>query len=210
MKSLFTLFNGIALLLCSLAGRADVEIAAYDVLYKGDKDNIELRNYPQLVLVSTAMGEGRNSAFYRLFRYISGENTRRAEIAMTAPVFMGNTPAGSGEKVAMTAPVLMAGTGSDRAMSFVLPASYTEDTAPLPNDSSVTLHAVKDYTVAAIRFSGFLNRRSVDKHKAILERWISKQGYRIIGEHLSAGYNPPYTVPFLRRNEVLIPVQRTE
>lgn len=215
MKSLFVSASGAFLLLLSAACHGDTEIATYDVLKDAGQNNIELRNYPQLVLVSTPMNAGRNSAFSRLFNYISGNNTSRDKIAMTAPVFMGETlveqqPTKNGEKIAMTAPVFRSVDGDSVAMSFVLPASYTEETAPLPKNSLVKLHTVKDLTVAAIRFNGTMGRRNMAKHREILEDWVSEQGYKVIGAPMSAGYNAPYTLPMLRRNEVLIPVALTE
>ncbi len=64
-----------------------------------------------------------------------------------------------------------------------------------------------DYTAALITFNGVLERENIDKQKALLETWIEGEGYQISGAHKAAGYNPPFTIPALRRNEVLIPVE---
>lgn len=194
-----------------MIGRTDVEIAPYDVIKSDTDQKIELRHYESLVLVSAPMGgnvdEGRNTAFSKLFSYISGDNTARSKIAMTAPVFIDDKTSTDGIKIPMTAPVFMDDTSSQAIMSFVLPASYTIETAPLPQDPSVKLHEIKDYNVATIQFNGLLRRSNIDKHQSILETWIENEGYEIIGPRKTAGYNPPFTLPALRRNEVLIPIE---
>lgn len=198
---------------CSVFGKTDVETAPYKVLQASNEQSIELRHYKELILVSAPMtqseDEGRNNAFYKLFNYISGENVNSTEIAMTAPVFMDNEEGGqSGAKIPMTAPVFMDEDVEKPMMSFVLPAEFTLETAPAPKDPSVKLHALRDYKVAAITFNGRLSKENIAKHKAILENWIIDQGYKKTGPHKTAGYNPPYTIPALRRNEVLIPVEK--
>ena len=191
---------------CSVFGKSGVEIAPYRVIKSDNQQKIELRHYERLVLVSApmrgGMDEGKNGAFYKLFDYISGKNTERSKIAMTAPVFLDNT----GVEIPMTAPVFMEDIAEQSTMSFVLPASFTLDTAPLPQDPDVKLHEMSDYTAAVITFSGVLERDSIDKHRMLLETWIESKGYKITGPYKAAGYNPPFTIPALRRNEVLIPI----
>ena len=190
---------------CSVFGKSDVEIAPYRVIKSDNQQKTELRHYERLVLVSApmrgGMDEGKNGAFYKLFDYISGKNTERSKIAMTAPVFLDNT----GVEIPMTAPVFMED-AQQSTMSFVLPASFTLDTAPLPQDPDVKLHEMSDYTAAVITFSGVLERDSIDKQRMLLETWIESKGYKITGPYKAAGYNPPFTIPALRRNEVLIPI----
>lgn len=172
-------------------GKSDVEIAPYTVLEK--EANLELRHYERLVLVTTAMPDGmdsQNSPFYKLFDYISGKNEGTKEIPMTAPVFMDQADS------------------TTESMSFVLPENFTIETAPPPQDPAVKLEEIKDYTVAAITFSGLLKQKNIDKHKAILEEWITRKGFKKTGAVKAAGYNPPFTIPALRRNEVLIPVKK--
>ncbi len=172
-------------------GNSNVEIAPYSVLEKDN--NLELRHYDQLILVSTPMNEGmdgQNEPFSKLFRYISGNNDEVQKIPMTAPVFMDQ----ENQKT--------------ETMSFVLPKSYNMNDAPRPQDPTVELEELKDYTVASIIFSGFLNQDNINKHKRILEQWIEEKGYTRTGPVKAAGYNPPFTIPALRRNEVLIPVKK--
>lgn len=197
----------VSLSACSVFGNPGVEIAPYNV-YQQDGD-IEIRYYEELVLVSTPMiDEERNrGAFGKLFNYISGENAGEAKIDMTAPVLMDSTQTG-GQKIAMTAPVIVdqEDDANNPTMSFVLPSQFTLDTAPRPTDPDVTLNTLSELRVAAIRFSGTLSENNTQKHRKQLEAWIETNGYTIVGPYKTAGYNPPWTLPNMRRNEILIPV----
>ena len=153
-----------------------------------------MRHYERLVLASTDTTDGMDSVsapFYKLFKYISGKNSKTQKIAMTAPVFMDQ----SGQ--------------TTEAMSFVLPEGFSLATAPPPSDPAVKLTELSDYTVVAMSFSGFLNQKSISTHRNLLQNWIADRGLKIIGKAKAAGYNPPFTLPFLRRNEILIPVKKT-
>ena len=210
MKNLCVCITAIILAGCSVFGKSNVETAPYRVLKSDDQQKIELRHYERLVLVSApmvgGMDSGKNGAFYKLFDYISGKNTQHSKIAMTAPVFLDDANENTGVKIPMTAPVFMEDAAEQSTMSFVLPASYTLNTAPTPQDPDVKLYEVIDDTVAVITFNGVLERENIDKHKTLLQTWIESEGYKITGAYKAAGYNPPYTIPALRRNEVLIPV----
>ena len=195
---------------CSILGNSDVEIAPYDVV-RTDRQ-IEIRHYNELVLASTPMNGDMNEtrgAFKKLFRYITGENTRTAKIEMTAPVFM-NPGVSKGEEIAMTAPVIMNQEENSKnwTMSFVLPDSFDYETAPRPTDPDVTLEKISDLNVAVITFSGFLSYDNTQKHRKKLERWVAENDYAITGQYKTAGYNPPWTLPNTRRNEVFIPVRK--
>ena len=211
MRHIYLCLGLILLSGCSMFGKSSVEIAPYKVITSNSEQHIEIRHYDSLVLVSTPMGsdldEGRNAAFAKLFDYISGNNTDSSKIAMTAPVLM-NGKDETGVKIAMTAPVFMDDKTTKKSrMSFVLPASFSIQTAPIPNDDTVKLEELKDYKVAVITFNGRLNEDNIQKHKTILEQWITTEGIEITGPYKAAGYNPPLTIPELRRNEVLIPVK---
>jgi hypothetical protein len=153
------------------------------------------------------MDSGRKSAFSKLFGYISGKNTASSKISMTAPVLLDNAVKNAGVEIPMTAPVFMEDASDQAKMSFVLPATYTLDSAPTPQDPNVKLDQIKDYTVAAIIFSGLLSADNIAKQRTMLEAWIQGNGYKITGAYKAAGYDPPFTIPALRRNEVLIPVE---
>lgn len=195
---------------CSVFGNSGVEIAPYSVVLK--EGDVEIRNYEKLILVTTPMPQGmkesQNEAFSRLFDYITGTNVAADKIAMTAPVIMDQGDKEEGQKIEMTAPVFMGENGKMETMSFVLPDSFTMESAPQPTDPQVKLQEIKNYTVAVLRFSGFLNEDSSMAQKKILEDWIAKSAYKSTGDYKVAGYNPPWTLPFMRRNEVLIPVTK--
>lgn len=134
--------------------------------------------------------------------YISGANRSRAAVAMTAPV----SQAPAGEKIAMTAPVGQQGGDGKWAVSFTMPAAYTLETLPVPADPAVVLRPVPARRIAAVRYSGGWGERAYRQHRAELESWLRKKGLRSAGDSIWARYNPPFTLWFLRRNEILIPV----
>ena len=181
-----------------------VEQAKYQVRTKDG--NFELRDYaPHIVaetVVDGSMKDAGNQAFGRLFGYISGKNRSRAKIAMTAPV----SQRASGEKIAMTAPVGQQRTDAGWAVSFKMPASFSMDTLPSPEDPQVVLREVPASRMAAVRYSGTWSTKRYDRHERELEDWIRKMEYSKIGDPAWARYNPPFTPWFLRRNEILIPV----
>jgi len=107
----------------------------------------------------------------------------------------------------MTAPVFMENSAAGSMMSFVMPKEFTLQTTPKPTNPEVKVTELKNYKVAAIKFSGTLSKRNVAKHTKTLTDWINANGYTAIGEPVEAGYNGPLTLPMLRRNEVLIEIK---
>jgi hypothetical protein len=185
-----------------------IEEAEYVVVEQ--EGSIELRDYqPHIlaeVLVEGEMDEAGNMAFRTLYNYIAGDNIGREKIAMTAPV--GQKPAG--EKIAMTAPVGQRASGDKWAVSFMMPAKYTMDTIPQPKNPAVKLRQVPARRVAAIEYSGFWSVANFEKHRDRLEKWLAERDYRPSGEVEWARYDPPFMPWFMRRNEVLIPVAKSE
>lgn len=180
------------------------EEAAYTVL-KSD-DIFELREYAPQVLAEVIVdgdfeGAG-NKAFRPLFRYISGENKTRGTIAMTAPVSQEQ----QGEKISMTAPVSQQRAQGRWAVSFTMPASFTLETLPIPDDPNIMLRQVPARRIAAVRYSGFWSEEKYLLHKEKLEKWIKDNRLTVTGEAVWARYNAPFTPWFMRRNEILIPV----
>lgn len=202
---LIRLFTAILLLLLTGATTAmATEEAPYTVI-KTD-DIFELREYaPQVlaeVIVDGELEDAGNKAFRPLFRYISGDNKSRGKIAMTAPVSQEQ----QGEKIAMTAPVSQQSAQEKWAVSFMMPASYTMENLPAPDDPNIKLRQVPARRVAAVRYSGFWSEKNYLRYKQELERWITDNSLKAIGEPVWARYNPPFTLWFLRRNEILIPI----
>jgi effector-binding domain-containing protein len=88
-----------------------------------------------------------------------------------------------------------------------MPADFTLATTPKPTNPDVMVSELKGYKVAAIQFSGTLSNSNVEKHTAVLKNWITENGYTAISGPLKAGYNSPFTLPMMRRNEVLIELE---
>ena len=189
MKSILSILVSILVAGCSVAGQSNVATPPYTLLKSDGSQNIEVRHYAPMVLVSTSMpGKSGNSAFRKLFKYIGGENEGAAEISMTAPVFMNES-------------------ADNSLMSFVMPDTFTLETTPKPTNPEIWVSELKDYKVAAIQFSGTLSENNVEKHTKILADWITLNGYCAISEPVKAGYNGPMTLPWVRRNEVFIEVK---
>lgn len=187
---------------CAAVG---IEKSKYTVVEKEGK--LDVRNYEQQILAETVVDssfkESGNVAFRRLFDYISGNNRKKESIAMTAPV---NQKAAS-EKIAMTAPVNMEKSEGKYAISFVMPAKYTLETLPEPLDEAVVIKEIPARKMAAIRYSGSWSQKRYEAHKIKLEEFIKSKGLKITGQAVFARYDPPFMPWFLRRNEVLIPVE---
>ena len=180
------------------------EEAPYTVL-KAD-DIFELREYPPQILaeiiVDGELEDAGNKAFRPLFRYISGDNKSRDKIAMTVPVSQEH----KGEKISMTAPVSQQSIQGKWAVGFMMPASYTMETLPIPDDTNIKLRQVPARRLAVVRYSGFWSEEKYLLHREKLEKWIKDNRYTVTGEAVWARYNPPFTLWFMRRNEILIPV----
>ena len=209
----FTVFGALILLLpsgCSVVGINNVEEAVYTVVIK-DK-NFELRDYDPMIIVETTIDDdfenAGNKAFRRLFAYITGNNVANSEIAMTAPVIADPAGMSTGTDIAMTAPVLQEYSKGGWRYAFVLPADITLETAPKPLDDNVKLAEVARKKVAIIQFSGLWSEESMQDETSELNDWISANNLTPSSEPRWAGYNPPWTIPFLRRNEVMIDVQQ--
>jgi len=174
-----------------------------------EKD-FELRDYPPYVVAETlvdgTLEDAGNKAFSQLFGYISGKNRSRDSIAMTAPV--SQEPAS--EKIAMTAPVGQQRAEGGWVVSFAMPSSYTLESLPLPDDPEVKLRQVPARRMASVRYSGRWSESRYLRYRRELELWIEQSGFRILGEPVWARYNPPFAPWFLRRNEILIPVDSQE
>lgn len=194
---------------CSIFGIRTSEEASYHVL--ATYDQIEMREYGELLVVETdvdaSYNEAGNIAFKKLFAYISGENITQAKIAMTAPVMSREGIAVDSEKVAMTSPVLGEKQSPGWRYSFVLPAGYTLETAPLPTNPEVKLAVMPRKKVAVIRYSGPWKEEAMREKSEELVNWIRANGFESLSEPRSAGYDPPWTLPFLRRNEIMIDVK---
>lgn len=205
MKQAMKVMVATILMMCGAVNVMAVEEAVYTVVKQDDV--FEVRDYAPYVVaevvVSGTLEEAGNNAFDALFNYISGENKSRSKLAMTAPV----AQEAASEKIAMTAPVGQQRIQDKWAVSFMMPAAYTLATLPIPDDTNIRLRAVPAHRVAAVRYSGFWSEKNYLKNKQALEQWVNKNNFTATGEPVWARYNPPFTPWFLRRNEILIPIQ---
>ena len=167
----------------------------------------EIRDYPALVVAEvTVTGEQKEAAskgFRLLAGYIFGGNRRKQSIAMTAPV--AQEPAS--EKIAMTAPVTQTQTAGEWVVQFTMPNSYSLETLPQPNDAIVRLRVMPPARFAVIRFSGLARPDDIAAKTAELSAWMQRRHLRHVGPASLALYNPPWTLWFMRRNEVMIPIE---
>jgi hypothetical protein len=185
-----------------------IEETKYEVIERDG--NFELRQYsPHIVaetLVEEDFSKAGNEAFRRLAGYINGHNRRKQTIPMTAPV---SQEAGF-VKIPMTAPVNQEGAGGKWRFTFLMPAEYSLETLPEPLDSRVELREVPERLMAALKYSGSWSESRYEEKKMQLMQEIEKRGLKQMGEPVFARYNPPFMPWFLRRNEVLIPVDRPQ
>lgn len=191
---------------CSLVGIRSAEEPNYSVLQ--NEDRFEVREYEALIiaetLVDASFDEAGNIAFKRLFGYISGDNAAAAEIEMTAPVMALDEYRSSSEEISMTAPVTGQQTALGWRFAFVLPSDYTLATAPLPENPEVGLHQVPARKVAVLRYSGSWSETAYQENLRLLQNWMRQNRLEAASLPRVAGYDPPWTLPFLRRNEIMI------
>ncbi|MBD3674191.1 MAG: heme-binding protein [Planctomycetaceae bacterium] len=187
-------FSGLVVLgtlVWSVTARAGYESAPYKVIESAG--NIEIREYPDLVLASTQSNpnaRGRDGSFMKLFRYISGNNNAQQKIEMTTPVFMEEESEASKGK-----------------MGFVMPQKIVESGAPSPQSDDVTIRTREGGRFAVIRFSGVMDDKLAESQEAKLREWMTKNGYEGVETAERAGYDPPFKPGPLRRNEILIRLQ---
>lgn len=180
-------------------------------------DDFELRRYDPQIVAQTWVSGGQKQAGNRGFRiladYIFGNNTapsgESSKISMTSPVKMQPQRADSdkSQKIAMTSPVAMQEQDGKWRVRFVMPSKYTMQTLPTPNNAEVSIIEVPMQTYGVIKFSGLTGEQKVAEKTQALKNWMQGQNLKIIGDAEMARYNPPWTLPFMRRNEVMIEYQ---
>lgn len=174
-------------------------------------DAYEIRQYESYLVAETTVSgtynEALNEGFRNIANYIFGDNTSADKIAMTAPVLENDAPEQEYEKIAMTAPVLEVGDETERIVSFIMPSKYTLETLPKPNKDNVTIREVPARKVAVLKYTWYTNSNRVDKKSEQLLGALANDRYTTIGETTSARYNPPLSIPFLLRNEILVEIE---
>ena len=188
---------------CSLLGIQNEEQPHYEVIKK-DGD-FEIRKYDSYVVAKTTVKgdftDSSSKAFRILAGYIFGKNKGNNKISMTSPVEMNPTPL----SIPMTSPVEMNQQEDEYTMSFSMPSNFTIETLPEPVDKRIAFEVVPSRIVASHEYSWFSSRKKNRKKAQELREWLAEyKDYSVNPNYTYAGYNPPWTIPFLRRNEVHI------
>jgi hypothetical protein len=186
---------------------SNVEKPGYEVL--ASYQNIEIRHYPPMIISEVEVEGNREEAIGDGFRlladYIFGNNTVQKDIAMTAPVQQQ-----ASQKIAMTAPVQQQSIGKKWVVSFVMPSEYSIDSLPIPNNDRVKLTEISAQKLIVIKFSGTSSDKNVAEHEKQLMDFVEANQIIATGSPKYAFYNPPWTLPFMRRNEVMIEINEQD
>jgi len=198
------------------------ETLAYEVEIKDD--NFEIRMYADHILahvdLEASFDDAMGIGFSILANYIFGGNRKRSSIEMTAPVteekresekIAMTTPVTEeslkeSEKIKMTTPVIEEKTGNIHRISFVMPAKYTLDTLPEPDDKRIKFEEVKNERVASLRFKGRVKEKLARQKIEELKKWLEKNNIQPKSNFIVAQYNNPAVPGFLRRNEILVDI----
>jgi hypothetical protein len=184
---------------------SDVEQAKYTVTEADSNNLIEIRDYTPQIIAQTEVSGDRKEAISKGFRviadYIFGNNTASKKVAMTAPVMQKTS-----EEIVMTAPVMQQSNGNLWKVEFVMPNNYTMDTLPKPNNDAVKLIEVPQKRFVVIRFSGFAGEETLQIQTNTLNAYMANHNLEALSKPVYAFYNPPWTLPFLRRNEIMIEI----
>lgn len=163
------------------------ETARYKVILK--EGDFEIRLYDTYY---TASVEEHNfeeqSGFGQLFNYISGKNEKEIKIPMTVPVFNEMS-------------------SEHKTTEFFIPYEISESEIPKPDNSQIRIKKIDQHTAAVVSFSGIANESSIKKHIEGLLKWLEEKQYKTSGNFILARYNPPLTLPPLRRNEIIISIK---
>ncbi len=167
--------------------RSGYESAPYSVVKS--EGGFEIRDYPELTVVEAPMTEretGENVGFRKLFGYITGKNEAKKKIAMTTPVLI---------------------SGGMSTMSFVMPSDISSKGVPMPLDTTLSIKKIPAGRFAVVRFSGGRSDAMESEKLALLKSWIVSKGLVVEGEPVCGYFDPPWTLPLLRRNEVMLRVE---
>jgi len=196
------------ILLCFSNAAMAIEEPKFTLLEK--EQAFELRLYaPKIiaeVLINGDMSAASSQGFRLIADFIFGNNTAASgnseKISMTAPV----TVKASSENIAMTAPVGLQQSDDSWRVYFVMPSQYSLQTLPKPNNPQVAIKQISEQKFAVIRFSGLVNAEKMALKLVELNQWIQRKNLNALGSPELARYNPPWTLPFLRRNELMVAV----
>lgn len=195
-------------------GISKLEEPAHKVLEK-DK-SFEIREYAPVIIAEVTvhgdMQNAGNQGFRMVADYIFGNNIKQdksEKIAMTVPVSMTPNNPETSQKIAMTAPVTLGNstTTDEWKLNFFMPREYTMETLPKPINDAVKIKEAPGKTCAVVGFSGICWDSTIKEKSEELQQWMARHNLRPQGPFQLARYNPPWTLPFLRRNEILFEIE---
>ncbi len=175
----------VLLALLVLFSSSKYETQKYDLIYS--EDEFEIRFYPSSLKAKIVSNKSSNGNFYKLFQFISGNNTK-------------------GEKIEMTTPVYMKEDYNSNTMEFVMPSSYDIESISKPNDENVVIYESEAKHFSCIRYGGYSNTGKFNMHSKKLIEKLSELNIKTVGDLFYVSYNSPYKV-FNRRNEVMIEIE---
>ena len=208
MSDMWWVIGGIVLLSGAFSGTilSNVEQPKYEIV--AAEKNIEVRNYSSMIVAEVEVAGDRDIAIKEGFRliadYIFGNNLSIQKIAMSSLASQQ-----AGEKIAMTSPVTQQGDGGGWLVRFVMPLNYTLESLPKPNNAAVMLKKISGAKYAVIRFSGLAGKESLARNTEKLSQFMISKGLKPASTPTYAFYNPPWTLPFLRRNEVMVELNQS-
>jgi hypothetical protein len=184
-----------------------IEEPSYTLVEK--REGYEIREYASYIVaeveVDGDMRDALSAGFRQLAGYIFGGNTTRSSIAMTAPVM---DTAKASENIAMTVPVMDTLSNSGKhIVAFTMPSIYTLENLPKPDNANIRFRVVENNRRAVLRYTGYATEARVDAKKKSLIEWLTRDGYTMKWDIISAQYNPPLSFPLLRRNEVMVDIE---
>lgn len=202
--ALAVLLSGAVLAACGGTTLGFYETPKYSV--EASEARMEIRSYPALLVAEVKTSGTRKEAINKGFRlladFIFGNNEPAQKVSMTTPVIQSG-----GQKIDMTTPVVQSGSEGVWVTQFVMPSSYTLESLPKPNNPAITIKMTDPKKYAVISFSGIANDTKLSFNERKLRGFIEQKGLKAVSDAAYAFYDPPWTLPFMRRNEVMIEVK---
>ena len=175
----------ILIILLMLFNSSSYETQKYELIMS--EDEFEIRFYPAALKAKVISTRNSNGNFYKLFQFISGNNSK-------------------GEKIEMTTPDYMKEDNNSNTMEFVMPSSFNMESISKPNDESIEIYESKAKYFACVRYGGYSNSGKFKTHSKKLIEKLSELNIKTIGDLFYVSYNSPYKV-FNRRNEVMVEIE---